>query len=63
MQTGIRAATSSLIFYVIAKVLIETMVTGTSDGDVMIQDVGPILAAIVVLFTFIGLGFRSGGSD
>ena len=48
----------ALIAYIIADTLITNLITGTSTGDILIQDIIPIVAAsgavIVILKKFIG---------
>ena len=56
MSYMIRIAVMVLVFYILATTMITTMVTGTSTGDVLIQDVGPLMAAVAVLLVFIKVG-------
>lgn len=61
MSSNIKMAVGILIFYILLDSVIDTMITGTSTTDELIQNLGPLLAGIAVLFVLIRVGLQ--GAD
>ena len=61
MNQSVKIAVGVLIFYILLVTLIESMVTGTSTADELIQDIGPLLGGVAVLYALIKIGL--GGSN
>jgi len=54
----IEVVVGALIAYIVASILITNLITGTATGDVLIQQVVPIVAAagavVIILKNFLG---------
>lgn len=57
MQKAIMA----VVAFIVIQTLITTMITGTSTGENLISDLGPLLAALGALVTFMGMSKMGSG--
>jgi len=53
MKETITAVLGGLITYIVSQELIGSMVTGTTTGDTLIQDIVPIVLAVAVVMIVI----------
>ena len=62
MSTSVKliiAVMGSLLAYAIAKIFLESVITGTSAGDTMMQDLLPVVIGGGTLITVVTIAFKA----